>query len=309
MRPRIDREPGMRLLRTKSKLALGVLAVFGLAFAGWAYYRANLQWIPAGYVGIKFNARSGADRSRLYEPQAYFTGPFEQFYLYPTRIQNAVYTQDPTAGESKSADGILITTNDTANTTFDVSVIYRIDKANVFVAFDTFGPIPIETIQSQHIRRAVREESSVVGNQYDVYSLMGPKRVDASNMLSERLRAKLAPKGITIIQAMILNAYPSQDLVTKIHNNVNSVTGVQIATLNQQIATMQNQINIVNAQATQEAQKITGAGTGAKSLDIIDLELAEEAAKRWNGEFSKVEGGSNKTIVLNGSTLFGENRR
>jgi SPFH domain/Band 7 family protein len=299
----------MKLFKTRSKLALGCLTAFIVGAAGWSYYRMNLQWIPAGYVGIKFNARSGADRSRLYEPQAYFTGPFEQFYLYPTRIQNAVYTQDPTAGESKSADGILITTNDTANTTFDVSVIYRIDKKDVFLAFDTFGPIPIETIQSQHIRRAVREESSVVGNQYDVYSLMGPKRVEASEMLSERLRAKLAPKGITIIQAMILNAYPSQDLVTKIHNNVNSVTGVQIATLNQQIATMQNQINVVNAQATQEAQKITGAGTGAKSLDIIDLELAEEAAKRWNGEFSKIEGGGSKSIIVNGSNILGQSKR
>jgi hypothetical protein len=295
----------MKIFKTKSKLAIGCMTVFVVGLIGWTYYRMNLQWIPAGYVGIKFNARAGADRSRVYEPQAYFTGPFEQFYLYPTRIQNAVYTQDPTAGEAKAADGILITTNDTANTTFDVSVIYRIDKNNVFLAFDTFGPIPIETIQSQHIRRAVREESSVVGNQYDVYSLMGPKRVEASQMLSERLRDKLAKKGITIIQAMILNAYPSQDLVTKIHNNVNSVTGVQIATLNQQIATMQNQINVVNAQATQEAQRITGAGTVAKSLDIIDLELAEEAAKKWNGSLSKVEGSGNKTIVVNGSDLFG----
>lgn len=295
-----------KLLNTKRRVFGCAGALLFLALLGWGYYRANLQWIPAGYVGIKFNARSGADRSRLYEPAAYFTGPFEQFYLYPTRIQNAVYTQDPNAGESKAADGILITTNDTANTTFDVSVIYRIEKDNVFRAFDTFGPIPIETIQAQHIRRAVREESSVVGNQYDVYSLMGPKRVEASMALLERLKGKLGSKGITILNAMILNAYPSQDLVTKIHNNVNSVTGVQIATLNQQIATMQNQINVVNARATQEAQQITGAGTGTKSLDIIDLELAEEAARKWNGEFSKVEGGGNKTIVVNGSGLFGD---
>jgi hypothetical protein len=295
----------MTIIKTKLKRLILFISIPLLILIGWTYYRLNLQWIPAGYVGIKFNARSGADRSRVYEPKAYFTGPFEQFYLYPTRIQNAIYTQDPNAGESKSADGILITTNDTANTTFDVSVIYRIDRNNVFRAFDTFGPIPIETIQSQHIRRAVREESSVVGNQYDIYALMGPKRVEASQMLTQRLREKMSYKGITILQAMILNAYPSQDLVTKIHNNVNSVTGVQIATLNQQIATLQNQINVVNAQATQEAQKITGAGTVAKSLDIIDLELAQAAAEKWNGQFSKVEGTGNRTVILNGSDILG----
>ena len=135
----------MKFLKTKSKLTLGCLTVFVLFAVGWTYYRLNLQWIPAGYVGIKFNARSGADRSRIYEPKAYFTGPFEQFYLYPTRIQNAVYTQDPSAGEAKSADGILITTNDTANTTFDVSVIYRIDKA------DAQGRVP-EGVFERHER-------------------------------------------------------------------------------------------------------------------------------------------------------------
>ena len=290
-------------MRTRFKLALGVALPVGAALIGWAYYRTNLQWIPAGYVGILYNARTGVDRSRILNPQAVFVGPLDQLYVYPTKLENAIYTQDERAGEEKSADGILITTNDTANTTFDVSVIYRIDPKNVFRAFDTFGPLPIDQIQAQHIRRAVREEASVIGNQYDVYSLMGPKRVEASTKLTEQLREKLAPKGVTVLYAMLGNAYPSPDLMAKIHNNVNSVTGVQIATLQQQIQAKQNQINIVSAQAQQESQRITGAGTGAKSLEIIDLEIAEAAAKKWNGHLPSIQGGGNKTIVVNGGSV------
>lgn len=285
-------------MKTKTKVALSVGLPVAAVVLGWCYYRTNLQWIPAGYVGVLYNARQGLDRTHIYKPQAIFVGPLNQLYIYPTKLENAIYTQDPNAGEVKSADGILITTNDTANTTFDVSVIYRIDPANVFKAFDTFGPIPIEQIQSQHIRRAVREEASVIGNQYDVYSLMGPKRVEASLKLTDRLREKLSPKGVTVLYAMLGNAYPSADLVTKIHNNVNSVTQVQIATLQQQIQQRQNQINIVTAQAQQQSQRITGAGTGAKSLEIIDLEIAEAAAKKWNGHLPSIQGGGNKTIIV-----------
>jgi hypothetical protein len=290
-------------MKTKLKLALGLGLPVAAVLIGWTYYRTNLQWIPAGYVGILYNARTGVDRTRILKPQAVFVGPLDQLYVYPTKLENAIYTQDARAGEEKSADGILITTNDTANTTFDVSVIYRIDPQDVFRAFDTFGPIPVEQIQAQHIRRAVREEASVIGNQYDVYSLMGPKRVEASSKLTDQLRVKLAPKGVTVLYAMLGNAYPSQDLMSKIHNNVNSVTGVQIATLQQQIQAKQNQINIVSAQAQQEAQKITGSGTGAKSLEIIDLEIAEAAAKKWNGHLPAIQGGGNKTIVVNGGEI------
>jgi hypothetical protein len=288
-------------MKTKLKVALGCVVPGALALIAWTYYRANLQWIPAGYVGLMYNARSGLDRTRLIRPQAVFVGPLDQLYIYPTKLENAIYTQDPNAGEEKAADGIQITTNDTANTTFDVSVIYRIDPKDVFKAFDTFGPIPIDQIQSQHIRRAVREEASVIGNEYDVYALMGPKRVEASDRLTQQLRSKLAPKGVTVLYAMLGNAYPTQDLVAKINGNVNSVTGVQIATLQQQIQARQNMINIVSAKAQQEAQKITGAGTGAKSLEIIDLEIAEAAAKKWNGHLPQIQGGGNRTIVVNGT--------
>ena len=274
------------------------MAVLVLGVLSETYYRFNLQWIPAGYVGVKYNSRSGVDRSQIYTPQAVFTGMFDQVYLYPTKIQNAVYSQDPNAGEVKAADGIQITTNDTANTTFDVSVLYRIEKDNVFKVLDTFGVLPIEQIQAQHIRRAVKEEASVVGNQYNVYQLMSDNRAEASEKLTEQLKKKLGPKGITILHAFILSAYPSESLVKKIHNNVNSVTGIQIAELDQAIAAKQNEINVVNASAQQQAQKITGSGTGTKSLEIIDLELAQKAAERWKGHLPAVSGG-NKTVVVN----------
>ena len=277
------------------------------------YYRSNLTWIPAGYVGVRFNSSSGVDKSHVISPQAVYAGTWTQIYLYPTKIQNAVYSQDPTAGEVKSADGITITTKDTANTIFDISVLYRIDpnvmctskegkeQSSVFQVLDEFGVKPIETIQAQYIRRIVRDQANVVGNLYDIYSLMGPKRAEASEMLTKKLAEVLGPKGITVLHAFYLRAYPNTSLTAKISNNVNSVTQIQIAGLNQQIAAKQAQINIVNEQSKQTAQKLAGAGTGAKSLEIIDLELAQKAAEKWHGHLPTVQGGGKSTVIVNAS--------
>ena len=286
-------------MRSTTKVGFSILGLLIILILSEVYYRLNLQWIPAGYVGVKYSSGSGVDRSKVYSPQAIFTAPWQQVYRYPTKVMNAVYSQDPSAGEVKSADGIQITTKDTANTIFDVSVFYRIEPKNVFTVLDTFGVLPIDQIQSLHIRRAVREEANAVGNEYDVYSLMENGRIAASEKLTKRLQDKLGKKGITILHAFILTAYPSDSLVKKIHNNVNSVTAIQIAELEQQIAGKQNQINVVNASAQQKAQSIAGSGTGTKSLAIIDLEIAQKAAEKWSGHLPTVAGGGNKTVVVN----------
>ncbi|MFK4985473.1 hypothetical protein ACI4B7_26975, partial [Klebsiella pneumoniae] len=88
----------------------------------------------------------------------------------------------------KASDGILITTSDNANTVFDISVIYHVEAENVIKVFNTFGAIPIEVIQAQHIRRAIKDGVNEVGPKYTVFELMGPKRDMASLDLTKELQ-------------------------------------------------------------------------------------------------------------------------
>ncbi len=296
-------------MKTKTKLKLGVILVLVLIGGYSTYYYSVTHWIPAGYVGVIYDARSGLE-NKVYKPQAVSVGYFQQLYTYPTQIQNAVYTQDPEAGEVKAADAISITTSDNANTPFDVSVIYRVRPEDVFLVFKSFGPIPIADIQSQHIRRAVKEGASAIGSQYDLFALMGPKRQEASELLTKELQTRLSNKGITVERAMILTAWPSADMAAKVNSRVNSFTTLQISALNAQIAEQERQQQVAVEKAKQSAQEIAASGMVGKAATVIDLDNVDAAIRKWSGHLPPYSNEFKGTIILgNPGVAAGGNQR
>lgn len=282
------------------------LVIVLLAIVGGSWWYSHTVWIPAGYVGVVYNARTGL-QNKVYNPQAVYLGFFDQIYTYPTRLQAAIYTEDPNWGEERVADGIQITTNDSAITTFDVAVLYRVDPKDVFTVFQKFGPIPIDDIQSMHIRRAIREGASAIGNQYDVFQLLGPKREEASQRLTAELQSRLGPKGITIIQAMLMTAYPSSDIAGKITGRVNSYTQLEISKLEAQIAEVSRQSSVVRGQAEAQARTLTASQTQDKSIDMLKLELEGQAIDKWTqagGHLSPIIVKPGETVIVgNGNSI------
>jgi regulator of protease activity HflC (stomatin/prohibitin superfamily) len=292
---------------TKPKLSrgcLGCLIFIALFVVGGGWWYSHTVWIPAGYVGVIYNARTGL-QNKVYPPQAVYLGFFDQIYTYPTKLQAAIYTQDPHWGEARVADGIQITTSDSASTTFDVTVLYRVDPKDVFTVFSKFGPIPIDDIQTLHIRRAIREGASAIGNQYDVFQLLGPKRDEASQKLTQELQTRLAPKGITIIQAMLMTAYPSNDIAQKINGRVNSYTQLEISKLEAQIADISRQSSVIRGQADTHARTLTAAQTQDKSVEMLKLEMEAQAIDKWGqagGHLSPIIVRPGQTVIVNGAS-------
>lgn len=285
----------------KTKRVLPILRVIaGLGVITLVVRQLMIHWIPPGYVGVIYNARTGLEK-KIYEPQAVFVGFFQDLYTYPTRIQNAVYTQENDEGEQKTADGIQITTSDSANTVYNLSVLYRVRKEDVFTAFKTFGPISIEDIQAQHIRRAVKEVCSVVGTQYDVFSMLGSQRTAASRQMTVELQRRLGPKGITVEHVLILQAYPEGPTANKITSQVNSNTLLAISQTDLEIAKITKQIGIVQAEAQAKSQSLTALQTQGKSLEMLQLDLAEDAVDRWaaaGGHLPAISDAGKNTIIL-----------
>lgn len=288
--------------RISRRLIIIAIALFVVCCAGGLWF-SRIQWIPAGYVGVIYNAQSGL-RNDVLPPQAIFIGPFDQLYIYPTRLQAAIYSEDPEYGEARIADGIQITTSDSAITTFDVTVLYRVKKDDVLTVFAKFGAIPIEDIQTLHIRRAVREGASAIGNQYDVFQLLGPKRREASERLTIELQNRLASKGITVVKAMLNTAYPSADIASKITGRVNSYTQLEISKLESQIAEIQRLSAVVLGSANNEARTLTASETQAKSVEMLKLELEEKAIEKWKeagGRLPPIVVRPGSTVIVNGN--------
>jgi hypothetical protein len=279
------------------KLIRILLLVVGLPLVALMVYVSRTDWVPAGYVGVVFDANQGI-LPKVYKPSAVFIGWRQQLYIYPTRLQAAVYTQDPSSGENKSADGILVTTNDNANTTFDVSVFYRVKAEDVTTIFNSFGAVPIEEIQRTFIRRAVKEVANEVGTQYDLFSLMGSKRQEASKKLTESLRRQLAAKGIYVEQALLGGCYPSEDIQQKITSRVNSYVELEISRLKRQIAEIDRQVAVVKGEASARAIELTASQAAGRSVELLKLEAAESALEKWDGALPPISPKPGQTIVL-----------
>jgi hypothetical protein len=282
------------------KIFGGILIGLLIGFMVWY---SRVEWIPAGHVGLIYNANSGIVR-KVIEPRAMFVGFFSQLYIYPTKVQAAIYSQDSKWGEQRTADGIQITTSDSAITTFDVTVIYRVKPEHVFTVFDKFGPISIEEIQTLHIRRAVREAASAIGNRYDVFELLGPKRQEASQAMTVELQRRLHERGITIIAAMLGTAYPSQSIADKITQRVNAYTQLEISKLESQIAEINRQAAIIKGAAETEARTLTALQTQDKSVEMLKLELEAEAIEKWKqggGQLPNIIVRPGQNVIINGS--------
>ena len=290
-------------MKLKRALAIvgGIVGVFAL-YEGFVYSRT--QWIPAGHIGVIYDAQGGLQKDVI-KPRAVYVGWRQQLYTYPTQLQAAIYTQDVNEGEDRSADGILITTNDNANTIFDVVVMYRVQPENVLTVFNEFGPIPIEDIQVQHIRRAVKEAVNVVGTQYDVFQLMGPKRQEASELITKELQNRLARKGISVESVMLGGCYPTPEVQSKITARVNSLTELQISRLRGQLADIEKQTALVRAQAEAESRKVSAAQVQGKSIEMLKLDVAEAALKKWSGQLPVLESKPGQTIIVGQDMMNG----
>lgn len=280
----------------------GVVSIVGVIlflFGGWSFYKwVRSDWIPAGYVGVMYSAQTGLE-NKVYPPKRVFVPWLHQLYVYPTLTKAAVYSQDSTVGEQKAADGIAVTTSDNAITTYDVAVFYRVRPEDVFTVFKTFGAIDINDIQRLHIRRAVKEAANVAGTGYDAFTLMGKGRQRASLVLTQELRKRLAPKGITVENALLCQAFPTEQLQARVVRQVNSLTGLVIARIEQQKADVERKTAVVKATAATQAAAISAAKTDARSIDLLRLEADQLAVAKWDGHLPAMRPKVGQNLFVN----------
>ncbi|WP_395094746.1 SPFH domain-containing protein [Armatimonas sp.] len=288
--------------------ALGCGGTLAAGLAIWGFIESRSAWIDAGYVGILYDASSGVQPKPL-KPGRVFVGWRQRLYTFPTKLMSAKYVQDVDEGEQKTADGILITTSDNANTTFDVCVIYRINEENAIRVFNNFGPIDVETIQANHLRRAIKDVVNEIGPKYDVFELMGPKRQEFCRLATESLKKRMETNGISIDSLMLMTAAPAPETMEKITRRVNQYTEYDIAVLRRQIAEVARQTNVITAQARMTATRLTSATAKDKGLEQLQLQADEEAIEKWDGHLSEIRTGGGQTMVLDGSTLAALSKR
>lgn len=276
-------------------IAVIVLVLIVMLLGFWGYNWSRSEWINAGYVGVLYSSTNGLEE-KVYDPQRIFIPWRHQLLVYPTMVRAAIYTEDPNQGEVKAADGILMTTSDNANTKFDLAIFYKVKKEDIFLAFKSFGANSMDEIQTTNIRSAAREASNDVSTGYSVFALMGPKREEVSDKITAKLREKLEPKGITIVNVLICTTYPDQGTSDKINERVNALTDLSIAEIKSEIASVQRSTATITDTAKSRADKLKASQTGTRSLELLKLEADKAAIEKWNGRLPMVP--SKSTMIL-----------
>jgi hypothetical protein len=104
---------------------------------------------------------------------------------------------------------------------------------------------------------------------------------------------------------MLGSCYPGTDLQSKINARVNSYTELEISKLRRDKADFERQTAVVRAEAEAKARQISAAKTQTRSLEMLRLQAAEDAIKKWNGELPQIESKQGQTLVI-GRDMLGQ---
>ncbi|HEX2864057.1 MAG TPA: prohibitin family protein [Deinococcales bacterium] len=258
--------PGLGLL------ILGVVAA--VAFA-------SVVVVPAGNVGVVFNAVSGVKANGL-EPGAHFLVPgLESVVLYPTRLQELTLARQGEGGPNVD-ESIKARSKEGLEISVDITVQFRVPAAGIAQFHKDPGPNYVDTVIRPQVRSKVRD---AIG-QFSAADLISTQRTELEAQVNKALGAAFTRSNLELV-GLLLREIRIPDSVAKvIEEKQTAEQQVAIERNKLQQANIQAQRAVVQAQgeakaavarAEGEAKALQLRGTALKSNpELIQLTFAEK---------------------------------
>lgn len=257
----------------------------------------SCSYVPAGNVGIKFymlGNNKGVDYEVL-TPGRYYIGVNEQLFLFPTYIQNRVWTASVQEGsphdesfEFQSVEGMRLTAN--------VGIDYCVTKENAPHIFELYKR-GCDEITNEVLRNIVRDAFSSASSTRSAEYMYGIGKVAFLNEVKELVKKKASEKYITVNDLYLLG---NMGVPSEVTDALNSKI-----TANQKAEKAENELRAAEA----EARKVEAKARGNANARIIEADAEAEAnrklaasitptlveyekIKRWDGKQPQVTGGN-----------------
>lgn len=290
------------------KLVWGIVMFSLLVGIGYTIFSTTFwKWVPTGEVAVVYNANRGIDRDRVLEPGRHVRGFLDELITAPTNIVAANYTSDPDFAEDRVSDSVEVTTKQGV-INFDVLVMYRVEKEDIWKVFDNFARQDINTIQATRIRREIKNAANQVSGRFNLEDLIGSQRADANMQFTRELREALKPLGFSVEQAYFVTAYPNDRIRDQFLNIETADIYRQIAALKAQAAERQKNITIITAKAQKESADLVALTTTEKSIELQKLEIELEEAKKWDGSRVRVDTTGLNSVLIGDQAMAGAKR-
>ena len=225
---------------------------------------AACSYVPAGNVGVKVNMLGGDKGvdTEVLGVGRYWIGMNEELYVFPTFMQNYVWTKDPAEG-SPNDESISFQTADGMTANADIGISYSIDPEKVSIIFQTYRR-GVDEITDTFLRNMVRDALVKQASDKPIEYVYGAGKAELIAAVQKDVSDQVNAIGIKIDKIYWIGEIRLPAVVLDSINNKNAAT--------QMAQQRQNEV----AQAKAEAdKKIEDARGEAESL----LKVAEAQAK------------------------------
>jgi regulator of protease activity HflC (stomatin/prohibitin superfamily) len=250
---------------------------------------AACSTVPAGNVGVKVNLLGGSKGvdTEVLGVGRYWIGWNEQLYLFPTFMQNYVWTKDSQEG-SPNDESISFQTADGMTANADIGISYQIDPNKVTSIFQTYRR-GISEITDTFLRNMVRDALVSEASSQPIEYVYGKGKADLIAAVQKDVMAQVEPIGIHIDKIYWIGEIRLPQNVIDSINNKNAAT--------QMAQQRQNEVAQAKAEADKQVATAKGAADSllltaeaqAKANQILAASITPEliqnkAIEKWDGK-------------------------
>ncbi len=282
---------------------VGVFIVLSVAFS------SCVTRVDAGHVGIKVKlagSERGVDQSPTVQGWVFFNPLTEQIILFPTSVQNIVWTRDEHEGGVRDAS-ITFSSEEGVNINADVGLSFHIEPSLAPKLYARFRKSDLMDLANGYVRNTMRESFNVQASQMPVQEIYGSGKGKLVSEVSRRMSDQLGKDGFVIDQLTINGALRLPENVANAINRAMEATQQAIqaenrvrqvkAEADQAITQAEGQAKAARARAQGEADaKLITAKAEARSNLILKYSMTPSvlqyrALERWNGRLPVMNGG------------------
>ena len=310
---------GMNVGRYARRLLLTAVFVMAAGYIGCA---ATTR-VDAGHVGIRVKL-AGSDRGVqempvvtgwvLYNPLT------EQIVLFPTSVQNVVWTQS--AHEGRAFDeSITFSSSEGVNVTSDIGLSFHIEPALAPKLYSRFRLNDLDKLSDGYMRNTVREAFNDVASKLPVQEIYGAGKSPMLAEVTQKCRDVFGKDGIVIDQLTINGALRLPQNVMDAINRAMEATQKALESKNrvaQVEAEAQQAVTQAHGAAEAARQKAQGEADAllirsraeAQANEIIRLSttpavLQYRALEHWDGRLPEYNAGQLPLLTFDASKLGG----
>jgi regulator of protease activity HflC (stomatin/prohibitin superfamily) len=235
------------------------IAVVGLIAAGALYLGcATTERVDAGHVGIRVKL-AGSDRGIQDMPVVTgwvaYNPLTEQIILFPTSVQNVVWTQSSHEGKAYD-ESITFSSAEGVNVNADIGLSFHIEPSLAPRLYGRFRLNDLEKLSDGYMHNTVREAFNDVASKLAVQDIYGAGKSKMLGAVTQKCRDVFGKDGIIIDQLTINGTLRLPQNVSDAINRAMEAT--------QNAIQSRNRVAQVEAEATQAITQAHGAAEAAR---------------------------------------------